>query len=184
MPNWAWGTFRVKGKKEAMLAFSRHLIMEDAPRTIEGVRYFARTFTGDTRRSIEGQIRDMFAGKGPQAEMTCEILADFAWSAYSCVVDGYPQDNPERCITLADACREDGVDVRITTKEPGIYFEEQITCDRRGNLVNVCQDLIPMRCRRCGNVEGRASFEDPDDLCCSECGESDFAPAEEEDEWH
>ena len=182
MPNWAWGTIEVTGKKEAVLAFSKRLIMSDEPKTIAGTKYFARTFTNDTRDYVEGVIGEAFEGRKEGEETTCEIPVDFAWSAYSCIVDGYPQQNPDDCITLEESCILDKVDVRITTKEPGIYFEETITCDREGDMESDCRDLIPMRCRRCGNVEGRASFEDPDEFCCSECGESDFEPVEEGEE--
>lgn len=182
MPNWAWGCVKVTGKKSAVLAFSKRLIMDDDPTTIDGTKYFARTFTNDTRDYIEGKIQEDFEGKKEDDEATCEIPVDFAWSAYSCIVEGYPQDSQDQCITLPESCVDDCVDVQITTKEPGMYFEEIITCDRDGDLESDCKDLIPMRCKHCGNVESRASFEEPEDLCCSECGESDFEPIEEGEE--
>lgn len=182
MPNWAWGTIEIKGTEDAVLAFSRRLIMDDEPKTIDGTKYFARTFTNDTRSYVESMIREKFEGKKKSEEAVCAIPVDFAWSAYSCIVDGYPQDDQAHCITLQESCEMDSVDVRITTKEPGVYFEEMITCDRNGEMESDCRDLIPMRCKCCGNVESRASFEEPEDLCCSECGESNFEPMEEGEE--
>ena len=179
MPNWAWGTIEVTGRKDAVLAFSRRFIMDDEPVTIDGTRYFARTFTNETREYIEGMILKEFKGHKADEEITCEISADFAWSAYSCVLDGYPQEAPEICITLPESCVRDSVDVTIVTKEPGISFAERITCDRRGKVHSECKDLIPMRCKNCGSIESMSPYEDPEDMCCDNCGEMDFESMQE-----
>ena len=183
MPNWAWGTFRVTGRQEAVEAFAERLLTEDTVPAVPGVRHFARTFSGRTRSALREEIRAVFAGLPPGAEAVCCLDADFAWSAEQCLLDGYPQRAPEECISLPEACRADGVDAELWTKEPLGSFEEHIRCTRRGYVRASWQELQEVWCRRCGAVAARASFEALDDLFCGECGASDFdeePPREEE----
>ena len=185
MPNWAWGIMEVRGEKEAVRAFSGRLIMEDEPVTLPGVRYFGRTFTGDTRAYIGSLIREAFRDCPENAETECVIPAAFAWSARSCLLDGWPQRDPERCISLRESCIRDSVDVTVRTKETGSGFEETITCDRHGHLEAECKDLQSARCMRCGAVSGVAAFEEPAAAACGECGYAGLRPAGEGERiWH
>lgn len=181
MPNWAMGTVYVTGKQANVLAFSKRFITDDKPSTVEGIKYFARSFANNKREDVEQYIRSEFEGKGQEVETTVEIPMDFAWSAYSCLIAGYPQRSEGECITIQDACVMDQVDVEIRTTEPGMCFEEQISCDREGDLTNECYDLTSARCKHCGEVQGVGSFEDLDEVECYECGEVGFERVVESD---
>lgn len=91
----------------------------------------------------------------------------------------YPQNSPSECLTLSEACAEDGVSVMIQTSEPGICFEEHITCDDTGTVEHTEKDLLAYKCRHCGEITSFASFEDPDDQECPECGNCGFDRCEE-----
>jgi hypothetical protein len=179
MPNWAWGTVEATGTREAVLAFSKRFIVSDEPNTCQGVKFFARSFMNMKRSEVEQEIKATFHGMSPDKEYTHVFNVDFAWSACSCLVNGYPQDARDKCVTLKDACMEDHVDVDIRTKEPGMWFEEAIHCNRGGDLQSSVQDLKCARCKNCGEKESIASYEDIDDLECSECGGMDFEMCEE-----
>lgn len=87
--------------------------------------------------------------------------------------------SPSECLTLSEACAEDGVSVMIQTSEPGICFEEHITCDDTGTVEHTEKDLLAYKCRHCGEITSFASFEDPDDQECPECGNCGFDRCEE-----
>lgn len=179
MPNWAWGTINVTGKKEDVLAFSKHFLCDvgDGNGHVDpGVSAFYRSFTWQSRDRFEEGVLASFKDVEDGKEATATILADFAWSAHSCLVD---HGDDAHCISLVDACMIHQVDVSIQVQEPGMFFEEEITCDRLGNLTYHDADLRTGKCRHCGNTQGIASFEDPDDCECSECGETGFDIIEE-----
>ena len=90
-----------------------------------------------------------------------------------------PKQVPSECLTLSEACTEDGVSVTIQTSEPGICFEEHITCDDTGAVEHTEKDLLAYKCRHCGETTSFASFEDPDDQECPECGNHGFDRCEE-----
>lgn len=108
------------------------------------------------------------------------FLIMFAWSVWSCMIEGYPQRNDAECITLSEACMEDHVAVEIRSTETGMCFEEHVTCDEDGNLNHAERDLSRCKCRNCGEISLFGSFEDLDDAECSECGERGFDRCEEE----
>ena len=108
------------------------------------------------------------------------FLIMFAWSVWSCMIDGYPQRNDAECITLSEACMEDHVAVEIRSTETGMCFEEHVTCDEDGNLNHAERDLNRCKCRNCGEISYFGSFENLDDAECSECGECGFDRCEEE----
>ena len=181
MPNWAWGTVETTGTMEAVLAFSKRFIADDDEKKTGREKFFARSFLNESRERVENNILSGFTDAAPDEEKQYDFYVDFALSAYSCVVDGYPQQSDGQCITLEEACAEDGVDVVITTKEPGMYFEERLCCTRDGELTNECAQLRPVRCRNCGYIESIASFESADDMECCECGSCGFENIEMED---
>lgn len=176
MPNWAWGPVRITGTKENVLAFSKRFITQDKEediRVLPGVKFFGRSFYDYTRDALEDEIRSKFPESAEAEEATVEIMIDFAWSATSCLISNYPLHSPE-CISLADACKEDHVDVVIQTQEPGMCFEEHISCDRNGKLEQNESDMPTGKCRHCGYTESIASTEDPSEYECNECGEVGF----------
>lgn len=124
-------------------------------------------------------VRKEFSEPAVDAKASYSFVASFAWSAYSCLIGGYPQNSPSECLTLSEACAEDGVSVMIQTSEPGICFEEHITCDDTGTVEHTEKDLLAYKCRHCGEITSFASFEDPDDQECPECGNCGFDRCEE-----
>lgn len=125
------------------------------------------------------QVMKEFSEPAVDAKASYSFVASFAWSAYSCLIGGYPQNSPSECLTLSEACAEDGVSVIIQTSEPGICFEEHITCDDTGTVEHTEKDLLAYKCRHCGEITSFASFEDPDDQECPECGNCGFDRCEE-----
>lgn len=187
MPNWAYGPISVTGTQQNISQFiSRFLFEED--RTVDSHRmnYFARSFTGARKEYVMRDIRQLFEGRGKDAVDTFSFEIDFAWSAQTCLVDGYPQQFPE-CITLEDACVLDSVYVEILTEEGGMCFEEHITCDSKGNLTSCCSNLAEYICQNCKNTTFIASFNDLEEYECDECGESRWEPStpeKQQDEDH
>lgn len=181
MPNWACGIVEATGKREGIISFvNRFLDYHGKTGKEPDTRFFARSFLDDNRESTINDIVRQTEKDPEHAVGTVVFPVSFAWSAYSCVISGYPQNNPEACITLTDACRQDQVRVRIQTEEPGLFFEEDISADAEGNLTNSSQELKTARCRSCGNTQGVATFVDLDDLECYECGSVDLELIEEE----
>lgn len=173
MPNWASGYVSVIGQKENVINFVNRFIFDDEPTTIEGKRFFARSFTNCSRNGVMQDINDVF-DECEDGVMEFNLPIFFAWSAYSCLIDGYPQKYPDECITLAEACKEDGVYVEIKTEEYGLCFEEYITCDREGNLTKECRNMPVYVCRSCGNKQSIATYTELEDEDCYECNESNW----------
>ena len=171
MADWAYGLTDVTGTKKAIASFLNRFIYPDEPKTIDGVKYFARSFLHEDRADIRAELDALFQGVPEAEEREMRIYPDFAWSASRCFVSGYPENFPDICASLFEACIEDQVDVVVRTKEDGMWSEEEAVCDRNGTLSYDCKFLKTVRCRRCGNTQSIASFEDPDDLECYECGD-------------
>ena len=183
MPNWACGAAAITGTKPNVVKFvNRFIHSDDVNVDSREERHFARSFTNGMKQDISNEIDAAFQGVPDDMTGTYNLSVDFAWSAYSCLIDGYPQNSPDHCITLDSACIEDQVSVEIITEEGGINFEELITCDAQGELVCDCKDLLPYKCRSCGSVMSLASFNDADEYSCYECGDVGLDPVEEDAE--
>lgn len=180
MPNWAFGNVKVTGTREGITSFIERFVSEDDPSTVAGKRFFARSFIHEKRQELIDEAMAEFENKAPEDTAEYTFVAMFAWSAYSCLIDGYPQRNDKECITLAEACVEDQVSVVIQTSEPGMCFEEHITGDEGGTVIHEERELSTYKCRHCGETMALASFEDPEDQDCPECGECGFDRCEEE----
>lgn len=174
MPNWACGTVLVTGIKQNVLSFANRFIYDgDGENTDELTkrRYFARSFADTTRQEMMRNLDDIFGNKSSDTSCVFSLPIGFAWSACSCLIQGYPQDFPSKCITLMEACRTDHVKVEIWTEESGMRFEEHVVCDKHGYLLsNEAKELQDYECPHCGNTMGIASFNDLDDYVCYECG--------------
>jgi hypothetical protein len=171
MPNWACGTVSITGTRFCVHKFANRFIhVDDADNdSKQGSRYFARSFSSFTRVGVAEEIESLFDGP-PETEATFCLPIDFAWSAYSCLIDGYPQECPEQCITLSEACQADWVSVEIQTCEPGMYFEEAILCDKSGIVDAQSRELSTCICPNCGASDAYPSFADLDEYECLECG--------------
>lgn len=178
MPNWACGDVIVTGTKQGVLDFTGRFIYDIdkgvCMYTVGG--FFAKSFVHRYRQSVLDEINDIFQEPDTISSFTLPI--DFAWSAHSCLIDGDPQENAE-CVTLAEACLIDKVAVEILTEEPGMSFEEQITCDEYGECDSQHRELDVYKCPSCGSTYGIASFKDPDDYYCYECDEVGLEPVVE-----
>lgn len=173
MPNWCGGVITVEGKKENVMNFCRLFIFEEE----EGkkgtddktIRYFARSFIHEDWKGFEEEFFKDYK-EGEDAEI--QFLVDFAWSASSCLIDGYPtKDNADnQLITLAEACKLYDVKVDITTEEPGMGFEEEITADK--NDVNYSSTkMVEYECE-CGNIQGVSKHYAFSEVECYECGKT------------
>lgn len=180
MPNWAFGTVKVTGTREGVKSFVERFISSDDQSTVPGKRFFARSFSEQKREQSVKDAMEEFEGKADNETAEHSFLIMFAWSVWSCMIDGYPQRNDAECITLSEACMEDHVAVEIHSTETGMCFEEHVTCDEDGNLNHAERDLSRCKCRNCGEISLFGSFEDLDDAECSECGERGFDRCEEE----
>lgn len=180
MPNWAFGTVEITGMREGMRSFIERFITSDEPSTIPGKRFFARSFIQWKREECINKAMMIFKGAPADAKATYSLEVEFAWSAYSCIINGYPQRNGKECITLAEACVEDQVSVVIRTSEPGLGFEEHIAGDEAGNVNYAESEMSTYKCCHCGETMCLASFEDPEDQDCPECGECGFELCKEE----
>ena len=180
MPNWACGTVEVTGMREGIISFIERFVDWNES-VVPGKRFFARSFIDEGRDEVTGRLKRENHGQPADTRTTFSFDVSFAWSAYTCLVCGYPQNNPEELMTLEDACREDRVCVRIFTEEPGICFEENLQCDTNGNITYHCDELLPARCRHCGETQCVSSHADLDEVECCECGELGFDYVNEEE---
>lgn len=178
MPNWATGTVTVTGTKEAIASFVERFVSEDEERTIPGKKYFARSFLEDKRGQVIGEIPNPEPGTDT---VTFTFPVSFAWSAYCCIISGYPEKFQDECLTLVEACLQDHVLVQIQTIEYGMCFEEDMTCTEDGVLLHISKDLIEVKCPICGNIQSIGSIEEPNDSYCWECGHEGLVLVETED---
>ena len=181
MPNWAMGTVEVTGIEDGVISFiERFLDWND--HEVPDKKYFARSVIDEDRSDFIKHIRFENHGKPKDAEIKTVFAASFAWSAYSCLISGYPQTFPDTCISLEQACREDRVSVQIYTEEPGIYFEEDLQCDADGNISYSSDELTRVRCRHCGATQGISSRADLAEVECYECDKTGFDYVREQEE--
>lgn len=172
MPNWACGSVAVTGTRQNISRFVSRFLFEDKPKPDSKRRdFFARSFTWCLKEEAMLNIRILFQNRSKAAVDTFCMPIAFAWSAHSCLMDGYPQSFPE-CITLMDACVRDCVSVEILTEEGGMGFEVHITCDEQGAVESASMDLVEYECQHCHDISCIASFNDLDEYPCNECGES------------
>ncbi len=120
MPNWCSGVVNIHGTVGSIKRFLERFLYSDEMYNEKKKRFFARSFVqSDNLDDLEGLTDD--------EEWSIQIDVDFAWSAYSCMIEGYPQHDPKKLITLAEAVEEDGVDsVTVLTIEPSMGFVERI----------------------------------------------------------
>lgn len=175
MPNLARGYMDVSGTKESVTAFVMRIYMDGRPSSADMEQHFACTVSSDKYQKILYEIDDLFHGLQKHEERQFRIYVEFAWSAHVCLISGYPEDAPGKCITLPDACRLDQVDVSIHTEEPLMGFREKTHCDRNGELHEEVEDLSDTAiCKQCGAAIEFDPFDTMEDLRCSHCGCTDF----------
>ena len=157
MPNWASGSVKIEGRPHDIEKFCKLFLFygTEAPK-----KYFARSFIHmnweDFKKEYLGQE-------------CAEFGVEFAWSATSCLIYGYPQDNLQTCPTLIEACKKHKVKVVIDTEEGGMAFEEHIECDEKGSLLEECSDMPIYKCKKCGSEQTITSCQNIEDEACYEC---------------
>jgi hypothetical protein len=127
IPNWCGGVVTVSGKPENVKEFCKlFLFEEDTDNEDINKKYFARSFIHSKWKAFEEEM----GFKDNPNEV--QFVVDFAWSAWSCLIEGYPQEFKDTCVTLKWACKKYDVKVDITTEELGMCFEEEIKADKKG----------------------------------------------------
>lgn len=90
MPNWAMGTIEVTGKESGVISFVERFSDWHEP-AVPGKKYFARSIVDEDRSKLIKRIRYENHGRPKDINIQVDFEASFAWSAYSCLVSGYPQ---------------------------------------------------------------------------------------------
>jgi hypothetical protein len=178
VPNWCYGWVEVTGKQKNVKDFCKLFIFDDDTaeegKNFAKKKYFARSFMN---RDWKGFEEEHFKDNKPDEIVEISFGMDFAWSCHTCIIDGYPYKKgsekckEKECVTLIWACKKYKVNVHITTEETGCCFEEDITCDNKGNLDEQCKDMPVHKCYNCGEECAIPSSYDLDDETCYNCGE-------------
>lgn len=166
MPNWACGSVTVTGNAQNIKDFLSHFIFNKRDNT---GAYFARSFSEEYFDQVMSGVDKCAAGNQEDC-FSYRIDVEFAWSAHTCIIDGYPHKSDSNCITLEEACALHHVSAEIYTEECGMCFAEHIICTPEGLSLEDCVDLVSYKCRNCGNIQGISPFWDLDDAECCECG--------------
>jgi hypothetical protein len=163
LPNWCGGVVTVSGKPENVKEFCKlFLFEEDTDNEDIDKKYFARSFINSKWKDFE---EEHFKDNPNEVQ----FVVDFAWSCWSCLIEGYPQEDRKHCITLKNACKKYDVKVEISSEEPGMCFEEEIKADKKG--VNYSsKEMIIYECI-CGVSQPVSSDADFKDVECYSCGE-------------
>lgn len=137
----------------------------------KGQPQFARSFI---QQSWEGFEEEYFKDYEPEEETEISFSVDFAWSCWSCLIDGYPTENKKKnpegfgdCETLEWACKKHNVKVDIETEEEGEGFEEHIVGDKNG-INYECKDMPTYTCT-CGCKMRIPTNADLSEYSCYEC---------------
>ena len=169
MPNWASGQVRIIGeKKNVRKSLHRFLSsIENLQYRMSNVKYFARSFIDSSYKDIFENF-EIDTNQSKESDiMNYVIYVSFAWSAYGCLVEGYPQMYQDTCIDLETACKIDNVEMEIYTEEEGNAIEEYIKYDSNSGLSYKCIDMPMYECLTCGNIQCFPTEET--EFYCMEC---------------
>lgn len=176
MPNWAYGPVTITGTRQNISRFVSRFIFDEDRKLNSNRRYFfARSFTNCSKAEVMQNIKLRFEDSEKEDVKTFCLDIDFAWSARGCL-DGHYSENAMQCISLEDACILDDVSVEIQTEEGGERIEEYIFCDEYGTSDINSSNMPEFACKKCGNTMGIASFNDPNESSCCECGSYNWEP--------
>lgn len=159
MPNWCIGDVWVKGKPKNVEKFVKLFLFDNARNK---KRYFARSFIFQNLKDFKEEYKDeLKSGE-------INFCVDFAWSVWSCLIEGYPQSSKGKCPTLKKICKELKVDVEINSEECGLGFEELVRCSSKGELDYQEKPMKTYRCK-CGSEQFIESSRNLEDTECYEC---------------
>ncbi len=161
IPNWCNSWIKVKGNPKDVENFCKLFIFEDevGDKNKEENKYFARSFIHQDWKDFK---------KKELGESEVEFSVDFAWSCWSCLFEGYPDDIKE-CVTLKWAMKKYNVEVEIDTEEGGMGFEEKITTKNKKPVYS-SKEMPEYTCFSCGNKQLIPSDCDISDEECCNCG--------------
>ena len=180
MPDWAIGDVTVCGTKNAVSAFARRFIADQECMNAD-TRIFGQSYVYSTRDEVDSLIESSFQNTEENEMRTVVFQAGFAWAADYCLISNWPVKEPERYISLSEACIEDHVSTEVNTLILELYLEENIICTADGALTSRCADMLKGKCNHCGAIQSVASFEDLTEVECFECGRTGFSVYEEEE---
>lgn len=161
MPNWANGYITVNGNPKDVENFCELFIFDDETGNKQG-KYFARSFIHqDWKEFKEEHLGESEAG----------FSVDFAWSCWSCMFEGYPEQyKKDGCVTLEWAMKKYNVNVEIETEEGGMGFEEHITT-KNGKPVYESKYIPEYTCQKCFSKQQIGKGYELEDVECYGCGE-------------
>ncbi len=129
MPNWARSEMSVVLPTEKAQAFQDLFLTGNSTIDNNKEHYFARCYMKNCE--IESNKHGL---------SRLYIQFDAAWSIYSCMISGYPEESNGTCPTLESICKKMNIQRLIAySEEYGICFEESInytpehgfTCESR-----------------------------------------------------
>lgn len=169
MPNWAIGQVEVTGKLEDVKKFCKLFIFDNSEIGIARVgKYFARSFVSGKWEDFEKRMFPIETNNLIMLSVSFNV--NFAHSAHSCLIEGYPQEYRRECLTLQCACKKYKVEVKIETEEECLGFEETIIANK--NMVGSnSTDMLNYTCS-CGYTQFVSSSTDLIDVECYDCGEN------------
>ncbi len=131
MPNWAISEMSVVLPTENAQKFQDLFLTGNGDKDTEKDRYFARCFMN----SCEVETNEHGLSR-------LHIQFDAAWSIYSCMISGYPEESNGACPTLESVCKELNVKRLIAySEEMGMCFEENISYTRENGLTSESREL-------------------------------------------
>jgi hypothetical protein len=170
MPNWSSGNISISGKKENVKEFLKFFVYQDEANGEElDRRYFARSFVQEnTYQELIDKYKEEFENK--EENISIDIYTEFAWSVYSCLIDGYPQKEPNKNLTIIEALLKYPVNISIETEEPGMGFEEEIYYNTENTELEYKEYDMPVYvCKKCGCEIIAPTDLDMSELECYEC---------------
>jgi hypothetical protein len=170
MPNWSSGNISISGKKENVKEFLKFFVYQDEANGEElDRRYFARSFVQEnTYQELIDKYKEEFENK--EENISIDIYTEFAWSVYSCLIDGYPQQEPNKNLTIIEALLKYPVNISIETEEPGMGFEEEIYYNTENTELEYKEYDMPVYvCKKCGCEIIAPTDLDMSELECYEC---------------
>ena len=163
MPNWCEARIDVTLPSKNVDMFLRHFIGSDAYEKREDpdkLDYFYRTFYQDHQILREENNITMMT-----------IYCDSAWSCEGCLDFGKNpfEKDVDTCITLNEACKEDGViSLHGESEEPGMCFSEVFDWEQGNDGVSwEVFDITNYECKDCDMF---FSSRECDGAECPECG--------------
>lgn len=171
IPNWCSGYVTLKGKAKDIENFCKLFLFDRKNEDDVPEKYFARSFVQEKWEDFK---KDMIDDYEAEEETEISFSVDFAWSVWSCLIEGYP--NNKECVTLKWACKNYNVCAEIESEESDMGFEEKVICDKGETDYSskempkyICQNcnseqIIPSSCdlkyEECGSCEAVGKWED------------------------